>query len=204
MPAPPMPFLPPEVHGKLDRDGDARLRRRRRGRRAGAGAVPRARRAARRHGAADALPGMYPPEDPDYRPVAAARTDVRRRTSTAAETIVERSRPRTRRGGSPSCACWAARWRACRRRHRLRPPRRAHHGQRRRDLRRPRRRPGGRGAGSTSSAADYDGDGAYVSFLGDEGEARVRAAYPGGDLGAARRGQGRVRPRQPVPAQPER
>ena len=26
----------------------------------------------------------------------------------------------------------------------------------------------------------YDGDGAYVGFLRDEGEARVRAAYPGG------------------------
>jgi hypothetical protein len=30
------------------------------------------------------------------------------------------------------------------------------------------------------SAALYDGDdGAYAGFLGDEGEARVRAAYPG-------------------------
>jgi FAD/FMN-containing dehydrogenase len=26
----------------------------------------------------------------------------------------------------------------------------------------------------------YDGDGAYAGFLRDEGEARVRAAYPGG------------------------
>jgi hypothetical protein len=33
-------------------------------------------------------------------------------------------------------------------------------------------------AGETAAALQ-DGDGAYVNFLGDEGEARVRAAYPG-------------------------
>jgi FAD/FMN-containing dehydrogenase len=30
------------------------------------------------------------------------------------------------------------------------------------------------------AAALRHGDGAYVNFLGDEGPARVRAAYPGG------------------------
>ena len=45
--------------------------------------------------------------------------------------------------------------------------------------------------------------GVYVNFLGDEGEARVREAYPGADLGPARRDQGPLRPDEPVPLQPE-
>ena len=38
-----------------------------------------------------------------------------------------------------------------------------------------------------------DGAG-YVGFLADEGEGRVRNAYPGVDLGSAGRGQGPLRP----------
>ena len=57
MNCPPMPFVPEEWHGKLGHPGDARLRRRRGGRRDGDGAVPRAGHADRRHGQADALPG---------------------------------------------------------------------------------------------------------------------------------------------------
>ncbi len=45
------------------------------------------------------------------------------------------------------------------------------------------------------SAALLQGDaGAYVNFLTDEGEARVRAAYPGRDLGPARGDQAALRP----------
>ncbi len=46
-------------------------------------------------------------------------------------------------------------------------------------------------------------DGAYAGFLGDEGPARVRAAYPGAHWGPPGGDQGRLRPRQRVPAQPE-
>ena len=43
----------------------------------------------------------------------------------------------------------------------------------------------------------------YVGFLADEGQDRVRAAYPGETWDRLRRRQGPIRPRQPVPAQPE-
>ena len=99
-----------------DRAGDARLDRRRRRRRAGARAVPRAGRAAGRHGAADALHGHVP---------------ARRSRLSPGRGRPHRARVGRRRGdrgrldlgprpaGSCSCACSAARWRACRR---TRPP----------------------------------------------------------------------------------
>src|SRR5262249_53971814 len=46
--------------------------------------------------------------------------------------------------------------------------------------------------------------GAYVNFLGDEGEARVREAYPLGDLGSAGGDQGLLRSDQALPPQPQR
>ena len=55
--APPMPFVPEEAHGKPVADGPVRLRRAGRPGRAGDRPLPGARRAARRHGAADALSG---------------------------------------------------------------------------------------------------------------------------------------------------
>ena len=73
--------------------------------------------------------------------------------------------------------------------HRAQPD----HGQRRRVLRRAGRPAVRRGAGSTSFAdalAPGRRRGAYVNFLADEGEARVRAAYPGATwdrLAASRR-----------------
>ena len=83
MPCPPMPFV---ARGAARQAGDPRASC------AGPatpaegeardGAVPGAGRAARRHGAADAVPEIYPPEDPDYHPTAVARTmfiDSRRR-----------------------------------------------------------------------------------------------------------------------------
>ncbi|MGD9739328.1 MAG: FAD-binding oxidoreductase [Bauldia sp.] len=73
-PAPPMPFLPPEVHGKLvifanlAFAGDAA---------AGEAALRPFRELAKPH--ADMmrpiqLPDLYPPEDPNYRPTASSRT----------------------------------------------------------------------------------------------------------------------------------
>jgi hypothetical protein len=54
------------------------------------------------------------------------------------------------------------------------------------------------------AAALRQGDaGVYVNFVGDEGQARVREAYPGSTWGAAGGGQAPLRPHQPVPPQPE-
>ena len=54
------------------------------------------------------------------------------------------------------------------------------------------------------AAALRQGDaGAYVNFLGDEGEAAGPRGLPGRDLGPARRDQAPLRPDQPLPAQPE-
>ncbi len=52
-------------------------------------------------------------------------------------------------------------------------------------------------------ALDQGDDGAYVNFLLDEGEARVRAAYPGPTWDRLVDDQGSLRPDEPVPAQPE-
>ena len=46
--------------------------------------------------------------------------------------------------------------------------------------------------------------GTYVNFLSDEGPDRVRDAYGAGHVRPPARAQGRVRPDQPVPPQPER
>ena len=46
-------------------------------------------------------------------------------------------------------------------------------------------------------------DGAYVNFLADEGEARVRAAYPGATWERLRAVKATLRPDQPLPPQPE-
>ena len=50
------------------------------------------------------------------------------------------------------------------------------------------------------AAAMQQGDtGAYVNFLKDEGEDRIRAAYPGKTWERLQDDQGDVRPDQPVP-----
>ena len=93
MTAPPMPFLPEEVHGKLVDPGHARLRRRGRGRRAAiapfrALATP----------LADMVrpmpyPEIYPPDDPEYHPVARRPA----RCSSTRSTRRGRADPRTAR-----------------------------------------------------------------------------------------------------------
>jgi FAD/FMN-containing dehydrogenase len=182
MKAPPLPFLPPELHGKLvvmalmTYAGDVE---------AGVHAVAPFRALA--EPLADMLrpmayPEMYPPEDESYRPIAVARTmflgSVDRR---AAETILERiqassammaaAQLRVLGGAAARVPDDATAY--------------AHRGSRImanvaaiaatldelpqheawvRDL----------------SAELHDGDdGAYAGFLADEGEERVRAAYPG-------------------------
>ncbi len=54
-----------------------------------------------------------------------------------------------------------------------------------------------------ASALLQSDKGAYVNFLGDEGEERIRAAYPGSTWDRLARDQGSLRPDQPLPAQPE-
>ena len=196
-----MPFLPAEHHGKLVVMAMLVLRRRGRGRRA----RPRARSAAlaepdRRHGPADALPGDLPAGR------GRATTRSRRRARMfvdavdrgAAQTIVEhlqasnapmRGRPaaRARRGHGPRAG----------RRHRLRPPPAPHHGQRRRaSTSDPDDEPVHAGLGRAASRRAEPGrrTAPTSNFLGDEGEARVRAGLPGPDLGPAGGDQGALRP----------
>ena len=63
---------------------------------------------------------------------------------------------------------------------RVRPPPRTHHGEYRRTVQASRRVDSARAAGhGLRDSAAPGGDGAYVDFLGDDGQARIREAYPG-------------------------
>jgi FAD/FMN-containing dehydrogenase len=182
MKAPPMPFLPPEVHGKLvvmtlmayAGDTDA-----------GAKVIDRFRALA--EPLADMIrpmpyPEIYPPEQEDYRPLAVAKTMFGNGVGPAkAETIVERIGVSTAMmavtqirvlGGAMAAVPDDATAFAHRQSRMMfnvatmyeRPEERAEHEPWVDDL----------------AARLYDGDdGAYVGFLADEGEERVRAAYPG-------------------------
>ena len=127
-------------------------------------------------------PEIYPPEDPDYRPVAAARTAlIDGIDRQAAETILERIQESSAMmavtqiralGGAMARVPNDATAFAHRRRRLLvnvaalyqRPEERPHHQE--------------WVDGLSAELSQGDG-GAYVGFLGDEGEERVRAAYPG-------------------------
>ena len=182
MPAPPLPFIPAEDHGRpvvmamLVHAGDTQ---------AGERAVAPFRALATP--IADmvrpmAYPEMYGPEDPDYRPVAVVRTgflgSVDRR---AAETIIERiegstaamavTQLRVLGGAMARVPADATAF--------------AHRGSRimvnvAAIYQQPDDRP--EHAAWVRDLADElnDGDpGAYAGFLADEGEERIRAAYPG-------------------------
>ena len=176
--------------------------------RAAARAVPRARDADRRHGPADALPGDLPAgrRATTTRPRRPARCSSTASTATRPQPILDRLRPRpapdarraapgARRRDGPRAG----------RRDGVRPPPEPDHGEPRRALRRTRASgtPARPGSPAFAAAVQQGDRGAYVNFLGDEGEARVRAAYPGADLGPPGRRQAPLRPDQPVPAQPE-
>jgi hypothetical protein len=182
MPAPPMPFLPEEVHGKLSImallcfAGDAE---------AGQRALAPFREIATP--LADMLrpipyAEMYPPEEEGYRPVAASRTlFIDEVDAASAETIVERLEASTAPmrvvqlrvlGGAiarvPNDATAYA--------HRDRrimanvaavytdPAERARHAE---------------WVSSVSASIQRGAEGAYVNFLVDEGPEHVRRAYPG-------------------------
>lgn len=182
MPAPPLPFLPPEVHGRLVIFAMMAF----------AGADDAAERAIAPFRSlatpiADMVkPGryvaMYPPEDPSYRPTAIARTMfVDTIDAWAAETIFDRlsASDATMRvaqlralGGAmarvPADATAYA--------HRTKPMlvnvAAFYNGEAERDVRK---------AWVTALARTLqpNDDSAYVGFLTDDGEARIRGAYPG-------------------------
>jgi FAD binding domain len=92
------------------------------------------------------------------------------------------------------------------RRHRLRPPRAAHHGRHRRGLGAARRRRG-RGArglgGRVRGRAAPGRPGRVRELRRRRGPGAGPRGLPGVDLGAAGGGQAALRPHQPVPPQPE-
>ncbi len=180
--APPMPFLPAEVHGKLvliammAYAGDA-----------GAGERVIAPFRALAAPLADMLkpmryPELYPPEQEGYHPVAAARTMfVDSIDHRVAETILDYLQASTGSmavaqlrvlGGAMSrvpADATAFAHRASRIMVNVaalyeRPEEKANHEA---------------WAADFAAALRQGNGGAYVNFLGDEGEARVRAAYPG-------------------------
>jgi hypothetical protein len=129
-----------------------------------------------------AYPEVYPPDDPDYHPLAVARTlfvDTIERS--AAETIVERIEASDASlrvaqlrvlGGAASRVPVEATAYAHRRSRILVNVAAFYDGPDDRLVR--------DGWVTDVAAALRQGDaGAYVNFLGDEGEARIRAAYPG-------------------------
>ncbi len=182
MQAPPMPFVPEEAHGKLvimalmTYAGDPE---------AGQGALAPFRALA--EPVADLLrpmpyPEVYPPEDEEYHPVATARTmfvDTIGRAE--AETILEHlgtstammgvAQLRTLGGAMARVPADATAF--AHRQSKImvnvaalyeRPDEIAVHGP---------------WVEAFAAALHQGDDGAYVNFLGDEGEARIRAAYPG-------------------------
>jgi FAD/FMN-containing dehydrogenase len=212
MPAPPMPFVPEEAHGKLvimalmTYAGDPE---------AGQRALAPFRALA--EPVADMLrpmpyPEVYPPEEEGYHPVATARTmfvDTIGRPE--AETILEHlgtstammgvAQLRTLGGAMARVPVDATAFA-----HRTnpimvnvaalyeRPDEIAVHGP---------------WVAAFAAALDQGNDGAYVNFLADEGEARIRAAYPGSTWDRLRQIKARYDPtnlfrlNQNIPPAPE-
>ena len=124
----------------------------------------------------------------------------------AAEAIVEHLEASTRadgRGAAPGARRGDGP--RARRRHRVRPPRAPRSwspSPRSTSVPRSSRctRPGSPASRRRCARASR---GAYVNFLGDEGEARVREAYPGATWDRLAAIKAALRPGQPLPAQPE-
>jgi hypothetical protein len=182
MKAPPMPFLPPEVHGRLVLMGML----------AYAGTVEDGERAIAPFRAlatpiADMVgpkpyPQIFPPEDPSYRPVAESRTMfVDEFDERTADMVLERLRASTASmaatqlrvlGGAIANVPADATAFAHRERRMLvnvaaiyqRPEEQPAHAE---------------WVDGLSHELNRGDAAGYVGFLGDEGEARVRAAYPG-------------------------
>jgi FAD/FMN-containing dehydrogenase len=182
MPAPPMPFLAEEHHGKLVvmalmvHAGDVE---------AGERGVAPFRALAKP--LADMLrpmpyPEIYPPDDPEYRPLAIARTMfIDRVDRSVADTIVDRLEAsdaamrvaQLRVLGGATARVPADATAFAHRSSRIMVNVAAFfEGEHDRDRRQA-------WVDEFASVLHQDDDGAYVNFLLDEGEERVRAAYPG-------------------------
>ena len=183
MPAPPMPFLPAEAHGKMiimgmiAFAGDAE---------AGARAIAPFRALAKP--LADMVkpmpyPEMYPPEDPNYHPPAIARTmfidSVNRDVAgtilkhlNASDASLRVAQLRVLGGAAARVATDATAY--AHRASRIMVNVAAFYdGPADRPVRE-------KWVVDFSAALQQKDDGAYVNFVADEGEERVRAAYPGG------------------------
>ena len=182
MPAPPMPFLPAEVHGKMiilgmiAYAGDTE---------AGARAIAPFRALAKP--LADMVkpmpyPEMYPPEDPNYHPAAIARTMfIASVDRDVAETIIKylnasdaslRVAQLRVLGGAAARVPVDATAYAHRASRIMANVAAFYDGPADRPVRE-------KWVVDFSAALQQDDAGAYVNFVADEGEERVRAAYPG-------------------------
>jgi FAD/FMN-containing dehydrogenase len=182
MPAPPMPFLPEEHHGKLVvmalmvHAGDIE---------AGERAVAPFRALA--EPLVDMLrpmpyPEIYPPDDPDYRPLAVARTMfIDRVDRSVAETIIDRLQASDASmrvaqlrvlGGAMARVPADATAFAHRDSKIMVNVASFFEGPHDRDQRQA-------WVDEFTAVLHQEDDGAYVNFLADEGEERIRAAYPG-------------------------
>jgi hypothetical protein len=182
MPAPPMPFLPEELHGSLVVLAMLAY---------AGGAEDAARAIAPFRELATPLadmvrpmpyPEMFPPEDPDYHPTAVARTLFTKQIDrAAAETILRfldasdagmRVAQLRVMGGAAARVPNEATAYAHRQQPIMVNVAAFYEGEADKSR---------RAAWVEEFAAALAGDerGAYVNFVGDEGEARVRAAYPG-------------------------
>ena len=182
MPAPPMPFLPSEVHGRLvilgllayagDHDSAERA------------LAPFRSLATPLADLVKEMPyaGMYPPEDPNVHPTAVARTMfVDTIDKPAAETIVDylsksdatvRVAQLRALGGAAARVANDATAYAHRAKPMLVNVAAFYNGPEDRALRTS-------WVTEFAGAVQPDDCGAYVGFLADEGEARIRSAYPG-------------------------
>jgi FAD/FMN-containing dehydrogenase len=181
MPAPPMPFVPAEHHGKLV---IMALMVYAGGGSAGEGAVARLKSISTP--IVDMVremryPEIYPPDDPDYHPVAANRTMfIDRINRSVAESILDHLQCSNAMmrvaqlrvlGGAMTCVPIDATAFAHRQSKIMvnlaalysQPDEKATHES---------------WVDEFAAALQQEDGGAYVNFLGDEGEARVRAAYP--------------------------
>jgi len=182
MPAPPLPFLPAELHGRLvifafiAYAGDDES--------AASAIAPFRSLATPIADMVKAQPyaAMYPPEDPNYRPTAVARTMfVDSIDASTAETIVEylstsdapvRVAQLRALGGAMARVPADATAFAHRSRRMLVNVAAFYQSDADRDVRRA-------WASELARAIQPSDDAAYVGFLTDDGEARIRATYPG-------------------------
>ena len=182
------------------------LRGRRRGRPGGARAVPSARRAARRHAPADAVPRGLPAGRGGLPPGRDGAHDVRRHDRPSRGRDDPRAPRDLDRDDGRGAAADARRGDGARagRGDRVRAPSEQDHGELRRRVRTPR---GDRGARPLGRGLRVGAEAGRRRRLRQLPGVRRRGAdprrLPRGDLGPAAEDQGALRPDEPVPSQPE-